>query len=119
MRHSVVLLLEANEEGMDVLDLVLEHVDQALDRLLFFDQIIAKSGSINDSKNRVGNVAQKAANVVTSLFCHTRLIAVQAEDLEATVVEPVAVVVLVPPHEDVGQAGFADTYVRVDLEVRK
>ncbi len=106
--HSVVVLLEADHEGVDKLDLVLENVDQAFDGLLLLDEVVAKPGGIDDCELGVGEVAQEMTLVLAGLLGHRCSSIVKAIDFEATVIKPLASVVLVSSHEDVGEAGFAD-----------
>ena len=68
VRHSIVLLLETDNESMDIFDFILEHIDKALDRFLFFDQIVAKARCVNHREHRLSDVTQKVALILASLF---------------------------------------------------
>lgn len=64
--HSVVLLLEGDDECVNKLDFVSQDVDQALDRSFLLDQVVAEPGSVDDGEVREDRVAEKVTLILTS-----------------------------------------------------
>ena len=72
-------------------------------------QVVSESGRVDDGEKRIGHVAEKVALVLAGLLGDRALAVVEAVHLEAAAVETSAVVVLISAHQDIGQAGLADT----------
>jgi DNA-directed RNA polymerase delta subunit len=71
---------------------------------LTFYQIVSESRRINDGKDRIREISKKVALVLTGLFRDGRFAVIEAVHLEAASVEALPVVILVAPHQHVGQA---------------
>ncbi len=108
MSHSIVTLFEADHEGVDELDLVLQDVDQVLDGLLLLDEVVAEPGRVDDGEPGVGCITQEVPLISTSGLCYRCSTVVKTVDFEASIIEACTIVVLVSPHKDVGQAGLPD-----------
>ena len=72
---------------MDVFDLIFKHINQTINSCFFFNQIISKTRSIHNRKNRIGYISQIMTCVMTSIFRNWSLIVSKTENFEASVIK--------------------------------
>ena len=96
MGHPIVTLFETNDKGMDIFDFVLQDIDKTFDSSFFFNQVVSKPRSVDDSDGGFGRVPQKTALIVTRFFGHWSLIVMKAIDFETTMLEADSGKILVP-----------------------
>ena len=73
-----------------------------------FTQVVAKARRVDDGEIRKRDIPEKVALILAGLFRHWRFPCLEAKDLEAAILEPVAFVILVSAEQDVCQARFSD-----------
>ena len=96
MGHPIVTLFETNDKSMDIFDFVLQDIDKTFDSSFFFNQVVSKTRSVDDSDSGFGRISQKSALIMARFFGYWSLIVMKAIDFETTMLEADSGKIFVP-----------------------